>query len=191
MEAVAEAYDRGMGVTVHAGEWPVNEQFGSASIDNLKTVLLSDKVNRIGHGIQIVHDQPFLHSFTSSSSSVAVCFECCLTANVGWKIKSYAAHPVREMIHKGLKVALCCDNTLLSGAADRAPTPSGEMVRFIRDCGGTYAELYGTIYNGAHSSFVFNAQQFSKEEKNEWLGGFLADVKSALQPLWVSDSDEV
>ena len=37
------------------------------------------------------------------------------------------------MISAGVPFSLCCDNLLLSGAADRAATPSGELVRLVSD----------------------------------------------------------
>ncbi|CAM9233548.1 unnamed protein product, partial [Ectocarpus fasciculatus] len=149
--ALRLAHERGACVTAHAGEWPVDEQ-SSASLDNLKLALTSGLVSRIGHGIQIVKDMKFFEEFMRSSSS-AVCFECCLTANVGWKVPSYELHPIKQMIRSGLKVTLNCDNTLLSGSAERCATPSGEIVRFIRDVGMSRDDLFGVLLNAATSSF--------------------------------------
>ena len=81
----------------------------SASLDNLKLALSSGLVGRIGHGIQIVKGMIFL-------GESGICFECCLTANAGWKVPSYELHPITQVIHSGLRVTLNCDNTLLSGA---------------------------------------------------------------------------
>jgi len=197
MPSLQRARDCGVGVTCHAGEWPVDERFGTTSLDNLRAVLQSPRVSRVGHGIQLVADPVLLRqegllsgggttpvSLLSPSSQGAhsgcVYFECCLTANVGWKIPSYAKHPASEMVRAGVKVALCCDNLLLSGAADRAPTPSGEIIHFLRDLGMTYNELEGVLLNGAHASFVFRAQQWSESTTIAWLGNFEKEVRNAI-----------
>lgn len=179
IESLRRAHELGVPVTVHAGEWPVNEQFGTTSLDNLKEVLQCGFVRRVGHGIMLVGDEDLLRNISSRNPNV--CFECCLTANVGWKIRSYAEHPVKEMISAGANIALSCDNLLLSGAADRAPTPCGEIAHFLCDVNGTSQDdLRNVIMNSARHSFVFDAQGWSEEKRRQWLEIFEEEVSSAL-----------
>ena len=184
-----------MGVTCHAGEWPVNERFGTGSLDNLRAVLQPQAaeglegegavsaplVSRVGHGIQVVLD-PYLLNYMGGEGGKPVCFECCLTANVGWKVPSSDVHPVREMVGAGLRVALCCDNLLLSGSTDRAPSPSNEIVHFVRDVGMTYEDLAGHRAGEQCTSF-FRLQGTAVWEQDKigaWLRTFEHDVRTII-----------
>jgi adenosine deaminase len=187
LPSLQRAGQLGVGVTCHAGEWPVNEAFGTKSLDNLHLVLQNRVVSRVGHGIQLVHDEDLLRQAAASTNTVAcrgqqqqVCFECCLSANVGWKVPSYAEHPVKRMIRAGVKVALCCDNLLLSGAADRVPSPSNEIVHFIRDVGMSYDDLAAVLLNSAQASFVFRVQQWDEQRTTAWLRDFEYGVRQSL-----------
>lgn len=181
MASLELAHSAGCCVTVHAGEWPINSSDRS-SLDNLKMVLMSGLIDRVGHGIQITSDEDFLHLFAGCTRSL-ICFECCLTANVGWKIPSYSVHPIKKMIMAGLNVTLNCDNTLLSGAVDREASPSGEIVKFISDVGMSYKDLYGVIMNSARSSFVYKAQCWSTEKRDEWIAAFGTELRNELHGL--------
>lgn len=37
-------------------------------------------------------------------ADAGIVVECCLTSNVGWKVKSYVEHPIRQMFDAGVKV---------------------------------------------------------------------------------------
>ena len=178
MESIATAFNNGACVTVHAGEWPVDETYGTASVDNLRLVLDSGQIHRVGHGIQVVSDPELVKRSHKNVSSV--CFECCLTANVGWKIGSYAEHPIRSMINSGLLVTLNCDNTLLSGSAERSATPPGEIVRFIRDVKMDFNDLHQVLMNGVNNSFVFKSQKWDEKERNEWVRQFEEQIFSVI-----------
>ena len=53
--ALSRAKELGVPVTVHAGEWPVNDKFGDSSLTNLKFAV-SHGVDRVGHGCQLYRD---------------------------------------------------------------------------------------------------------------------------------------
>ena len=60
-----------------------------------------------------------------------------MTANVrpgvAGRVQSYGEHPARAMKEAGVAVAVCCDNIMLSGEAERAATPAGEIAHLVND----------------------------------------------------------
>mmetsp|Transcript_16629 Transcript_16629/g.41107 ORF Transcript_16629/g.41107 Transcript_16629/m.41107 type:complete len:946 (+) Transcript_16629:80-2917(+) len=89
---------------------------------------------RLGHGCQLAGDGRFMAAVFSNDVTV----ECCLTSNVGWKIKSYRDHPVKKLLLNGVKVCLNSDNLLLSGDKVRRAHPTGEVMHFLEDVCGWY-----------------------------------------------------
>ena len=146
-----------MPVTVHAGEWPCGGEFGSGPVDNLALALRLG-VDRIGHGCALFADQSQSSTLVAQAVAQGVTVECCLTSNVGWKVKSYAVHPITDMLRAGVRVSLNCDNLLLSGSAARRARPSGEALRFLRDVNGGLGfspqTLLQVLANGLNGSFV-------------------------------------
>lgn len=174
------AAEGGIGVTCHAGEWPVNATFGNISVENLRVAVRSGHVARIGHGVQVVQDDNLAIEVLKNNKSL--CFECCLTANVGWKIPSYCVHPIRDMVRRGIQVSLNSDNLLLSGSHDREASPTNEIVHFIRDVGMSYEDLAEVLLNGARSSFVFKMQGWESDMCSRWHRDFEERVRAVLAP---------
>lgn len=105
-----ESYDiarrGGLGLTAHAGEdegprnvWDAIEVLGAT---------------RIGHGCSAVADDALLKRLARDR----VLVECCLTSNrQTGAVKDVAAHPIRRFLEAGVPVAICCDNTTVSGTS--------------------------------------------------------------------------
>ena len=186
------AASKGVGVTCHAGEWPVNDKFGNGSLDNLRLVLReSELIQRVGHGIQLTLDPELMHHVTASQTDngTSVCFECCMTSNVGWKVESYQVHPVKEMMRAGVRVCLSSDNLLLSGTIDKVASPNNELIHFVRDVGMTVDDITVVLMNGVHSSFTFTVQQWTEVLKEEWLSKFRNEMQRAIAKYCCSKDD--
>ena len=62
-------------------------------------LLLERGGRRIGHGIVLKEDEELLRQVAERGVAV----ECCITGNVGGRVKSYAVHPIREMLAAGVR----------------------------------------------------------------------------------------
>jgi len=102
-DAYARAAELGLGRTVHAGE-------GRPASEIIDAIQLLG-AQRIGHGLSILDDP----AAVALAIERGVTIEACPTSN--WQVgilPSPAAHPVHAWLARGLKVAICTDNTLLS-----------------------------------------------------------------------------
>jgi adenosine deaminase len=103
-----EAYDiarrGGLGLTAHAGEdegpacvWQAVDDLG---------------VQRIGHGCSAVHDGELLKRLARDR----ILMECCLTSNYQTgAVQAGQRHPIHAFLEHGVPVAVCTDNTTVSG----------------------------------------------------------------------------
>ncbi len=103
-----DAYDiarrGGLGLTVHAGEDEGPERVWEA-IDTLGA-------DRIGHGCSAAADRVLLRRLARDRILV----ECCLTSNYQTgTVRRGAAHPLFTFLEHGVPVAVCTDNTTVSG----------------------------------------------------------------------------
>jgi len=103
-EAYTIARRGGLGLTVHAGEDEGPERIWEA-IDLLGA-------DRIGHGCSAVHDRALLRRLARDRILV----ECCLTSNYQTgATKRGTPHPIYTFLDRGIPVAVCTDNTTVSG----------------------------------------------------------------------------
>ncbi|MFA6316552.1 MAG: adenosine deaminase family protein [Elusimicrobiota bacterium] len=118
-EAYQYAHDHFIKKTVHAGE-----AYGPESIFQAITQC---HANRIGHGTflfaegmiqepRIENRRRFIDELAEYIASQRIGIEVCPTSNLQTipSIKSIAAHPVKQMIERGLSVSICTDNRLVS-----------------------------------------------------------------------------
>jgi len=103
-EAYEVAARGGLGITAHSGE-EVGPEGVWQTIDDLG-------VSRIGHACSAVQDPALMRRLARDKILV----ECCLTSNyqtgaVDRKVK----HPIVDFVEKGVPVAICTDNTTVSG----------------------------------------------------------------------------
>ncbi len=162
-DSVKEAVRRHVPTTLHAGEWPV---------DTVKNIELAVELgaSRIGHGITLCQEPELMARVAAQGIAV----ECCLTSNVGWKVPSYAAHPIRKMFDAGVQVCINSDNLLLSGSHDRQATPTGELNRLVNDAGFSWKEARQVLFNGVSNSFDTGLD-------SDWLSNYERGLDQALE----------
>jgi adenosine deaminase len=96
----------GLGLTAHAGE-DEGPEFIWQSIDDLG-------VTRIGHGCSAVLDKELLKRLAADKILV----ECCWTSNYQTgAVKAGQEHPIFTFLEYGIPVAICTDNTTVSGTS--------------------------------------------------------------------------
>jgi adenosine deaminase len=98
------ARDAGWRITVHAGEG-VNTQSVWQAIQLLGAT-------RIGHGINVIDDPALMDYFAAHQIGL----EISLTSNLQTSVvPSYAAHPLRKFVERGLLVSINSDDPVMSG----------------------------------------------------------------------------
>ncbi len=140
----AEAYEiarkGGLGLTAHVGEDEGPEMVWHA-VDVLG-------VNRIGHGCSAVRDPALMRRLASDK----VLVECCLTSNyqTGAVTRS-ARHPIHAFLEAGVPVALCTDNTTVSGTDQ-----TRENALLARDL--PWEAIFGIHEEARRHSFIRDAR---------------------------------
>jgi adenosine deaminase len=94
----------GLGLTAHAGEDAPPDYVWQA-VDVLG-------VTRVGHGCAAVRDPVLLRRLARDRIVV----ECCMSSNYHTgAVARGAPHPIAQLLDAGVPVAVCCDNTTVSG----------------------------------------------------------------------------
>lgn len=137
MYCVAErAAAAGLGVTAHVGEF---------SAANIIAALRTSGLTRLGHAVYAVSDPHLLDAVAESGATV----ECSLTCNVALgATPSYAEHPIRRLLERGIPIALCTDNPV------QMCTTIGREYALAHALGFTPAELLGFTINAIRASFL-------------------------------------
>lgn len=105
-EAFDIARKGGLGLTAHAGE-DEGPRYIWQAIDELG-------VKRIGHGCSAVQDKTLLRRLARDQILV----ECCQTSNYQTgAVKRGVRHPIYQFLDAGVPVAICTDNTTVSGTS--------------------------------------------------------------------------
>lgn len=105
-EHFRKARDIGWQITVHAGE-PMNE--GGAL--NIWTAIKQLGAARIGHGLAAIDDVPLMDTMIEHRIGI----EACLTSNVQTSsVSSYADHPLKEFLNRGLLANINSDDPGIS-----------------------------------------------------------------------------
>jgi len=102
--AFAQAHDRGLPVTIHAGE--------AAGPQSVWDALHHLRPTRIGHGVRSAEDPRLLDHLAEQG----VTLEVAITSNVQTgAAPSRAEHQIRSLVDAGVPVAVCTDNPTVSG----------------------------------------------------------------------------
>ncbi|MEP7284874.1 MAG: adenosine deaminase [Chloroflexota bacterium] len=134
----AAARATGLGITVHAGEW--------AGPANVRDAILHMGAQRIGHGVQIIENNRIAHLALERG----IIFEVCPTSNIqSGAVPAMYSHPLRDMVHLGLKATLNTDDPSVSNI-----TLCDEMQMSIEKLGLTLEEVKHMILTAAQSAFL-------------------------------------
>ncbi len=137
-EAFQFAKKNGLGITVHAGE-----AYGPGSISQAVKYCGAD---RIGHGRTLCEDP----ALENRLKGLGIAIECCPSSNVQINLTpSYAEHPVRGYIQRGLLATLNTDNRLLTGIR-----VTDEYIHAAEEMKMTWSELTTTALNGFRAAFL-------------------------------------
>jgi len=97
------ARDAGLQVTVHAGE--------AAGPESIREALDILGATRIGHGVRAMDDPALMDELGERGIGI----ECCLTSNIQTStVKSYASHPLRHFLDRGLLATINTDDPGIS-----------------------------------------------------------------------------
>ena len=136
--AFTRARDLGLGRTVHAGE-------GRPPAE-IRTAVNALHAQRIGHGTTALDDPEVTDLLVRNQ----ITLEACVTSNVHTGVIAGAsAHPLPRWLDRGLRVALCTDNTLLSDV-----TAPEEHHRVAGIPGMTTDHLHAAIRYGHAAAFA-------------------------------------
>jgi adenosine deaminase len=136
--AFVYAREHDLSCTCHAGE--------GDDASSVREAVHVCGVHRIGHATRLIEDS----SLTDYCNDHRIPLEICLTSNVQTgAARSYATHPVREYVHRGLNVVLNTDNRLMSGT-----TLTDEYLHAATSLGFTFDELATVAMNGFESAFL-------------------------------------
>lgn len=136
----------GLGLTAHAGE-DEGPEFIWQSIDDLGCT-------RIGHGCSAIKDKALLRRMAADKILV----ECCWTSNYQTgAVKPGKEHPIFTFLEYGVPVAICTDNTTVSGTSQNLENEkvSGKL---------TVEELKA-VHDDARSYSFIQGEKFSHAEK--------------------------
>lgn len=126
----------GLGVTAHVGEF---------STANIAAALRTPGLTRLGHAVYATRDPRLLDAVAESGVTV----ECSLSCNVVLgAVSSYAAHPIRQLMARGIPVALCTDNPV------QVSTTIGREYALARALGFTPDDLLAFTMHAIRASFV-------------------------------------
>lgn len=142
-----EAARRGLGVTIHAGEW-TNAASVRVAVEELGAV-------RIGHGVRVIDDPEVMELVRQE----AVALELCLTSNVQTGAVPYmASHPARQLLHQGVAVTLNTDDPCVSNC-----TLTDEYVAAVQQLGFDSSDLEQVSRHAARAAFLPMAQRLALE----------------------------
>ncbi len=97
------ARDAGWRITVHAGE--------AAGPESIREAVDLLGATRIGHGIRAIEDPRLMDELAARGIGL----ECCLTSNVQTStVASYAVHPLRTFLEKGILATINTDDPGIS-----------------------------------------------------------------------------
>jgi adenosine deaminase len=134
----AQARNLGIHTTCHAGEGA-----GAGSIWGAIEAL---QVERIGHGVRAVEDERLLTYLEQTQLPL----EICPTSNICTQVvPSFAIHPLRKLIERGLAVTINSDDPAMFGTS-----LTEEYRRAVTQCSLSRMQVRGCILQSVHASWL-------------------------------------
>lgn len=142
-EAFAVARAGGLGLTVHAGE--------VADDGELVRRALAVGPHRIAHGATAVHDPVLCQELIDRGITLDLCPTSNLQAGT---VRSFAEHPLPELVRRGVPVTISTDDTTISNV-----TLSEELHACHVELGLTVAELWRITRHALDVAFVHHDER--------------------------------
>lgn len=137
-EVFAASRERGLPVTIHAGE--------AAGADNVYEAVVNLGAVRIGHGVRMRENEAVLEMIRERR----IPLEMCPVSNIQTKaVSCWDAYPIREYFDHGIVVTVNTDNPGVSGT-----TITKEYEVLADTFGFTPAEIAVLIMNGVGAAFL-------------------------------------
>lgn len=135
--AFQEAKKRLIPRTAHLGE--------GRRVDEIITAIHYLDIDRIGHATSLLTSNVAVEMVKTKG----IVIEACPTSNVHTGIfGTIGEHPIKEWIRRGVKVSVCCDNTLMSRT-----TTSHEIKRVKRECKLTESDVQWIRHSSDEGKF--------------------------------------
>jgi adenosine deaminase len=150
--AIELAREIGLHVTVHAGEW------GGASQVRRALVV---RPERIAHGPLAIEDPALIAELIARGIWLDLCPTSNVQANI---VPTVEAHPLRRLLHAGVRVTLNTDDLTVSDI-----TLSEEYVKAVERIGVTLPELWAMDLAAIDAAFCDDATKARlRTEFNAW-----------------------
>lgn len=154
-EALSLARAIGLHVTLHAGEWGGAGQVRRA---------LAVNPERIAHGPLAIDDPALVAELVARGTWLDLCPTSNAQASI---VPSVAAHPLRRLLHAGVRVTLSTDDRTVSDI-----TLSEEYERAVVEIGVTLPELWGIARAATDAAFCDEpARERLRAEQAAWGAG--------------------
>ncbi|HVZ48249.1 MAG TPA: adenosine deaminase [Gemmatimonadaceae bacterium] len=141
--AFAYARDHGLACTCHAGE--------GAGAESVREAIHVCGARRVGHATHLADDERLM----DECGERGVAIEACLTSNVQTHATaSYASHPLRTYLARGLTVTLNTDNRLMS-----CTTLTDEYAHAVESLGLGVDEVLRVARAGFEAAFLPPAER--------------------------------
>lgn len=133
-----DAKAKGIGVTIHAGEWS-----GPASVREAVEHLCA---SRIGHGIRSIEDRGIVDLLREHGTILEVCPKSNIDSGV---IPAYEQHPLAPLYRAGVKTTINTDDPLICDI-----TLSAEIANLIRHQQMTLDDVKANMLTAARGAFL-------------------------------------
>lgn len=143
---------RGLGITIHAGEW--------AGPESVRAALACFDPERIGHGVRSVEEPALLELLSRRGTMLEVCPSTNVDSGV---VGSLAEHPLPRLVQAGVRVTLNTDDPAISDI-----TLSEEFRRVLATMPLSMADLNRMTVTAAEAAFL------PAETRRELAGAFQA-----------------
>lgn len=150
-KAIEIAREAHLHVTIHAGEGCCPEQIKEA---------IDLGAERIGHGVYLYQDE----ATERRVARLGIPLEVCPTSNlqISGVMATYADHPLKRYLDRGIRVTLNTDNRLLSQT-----TVTNELVQVIHAFSLSTQAVKTILLNGVEAAFVPEVTKASLRKKVE------------------------